>query len=324
MPNNQQSTSFLDAYKKNHGIDRTKEKFLEIGQKNSKQALLQINHQALTFPTLYVLIPEIEELCLYNMLNLRNSHAIQVCSKILQDDSLTQHMKDQPITKEQKHHVLKWMFTTGWREDGLCNQFDHILDIVTAVLIKQYKDHSILPTVVYEIFERNRKGLLIHDLIWNFYQARNPNALTLIASYLRSNNQEDVQLACEILHYTPEIEKEIHGNPHNKFASYQRWFRENQPYFYFSNESMQCSSEPEAFKVDLDAKYLSKPTKKPLNSFEQKQLQQFKQEQDYDQKLLANYSSRMHSQNPQLWNRWIHSDIHQQLQTIKRQEGNVQ
>ncbi len=331
MINNQQMSSFLDAHKKRYGIEQTKSAFYKIAKNNQQQAALQINQATLTFPTLYVLIPEIQALSMYNVLNTRNAYAVQFCAKILHDDSLAQPIQIQPATREQKYHVLKWMFVTGWQEDGLCNQFDHILDIVTAVLIKQYKDQSILPTIVHEIFERNQKGFLVHDLVWNFYQARNPNALKLVARYLQSSNPEDVKLACEILHFTPEIEQEVPGNPHSKYEAYLNWFQENQPYFYFSGESMQCSSEPEAFKIDLDAKYLTKSrpaasNKKihPLNKFEQEQLKQFKNVQDPDQKLLSNYSCRMHSLNPQLWNQWMHSDIHQQLQAAKSQEGNAQ
>lgn len=326
MTNNPQMTSFLDAYKKSHGIYPLKSAFYNTGKVNRQKAAMQLNHAHLTFPTLYVLIPEINALDLYDMLNFRNAEAIWTCAKILSDDTLAQRLSVQQASDEQKYPVLKWMFITGWQEDGLNNQFDYILDIITAVLIKKYKDQGTLPTIVHEIFERSRKGLYIHDLVWNFYQARNPNALKLVAQYLRSNNEQDVKLAREILHFTSETEREVPGNPNNQYVAYLSWFQENQPYFYFSGESMQYSSEPEAFKVNLEAKYLSKKTSpdslnNQLNPFEQEKIGQFQQIPSHDRKLLANYSCRYHDQNPQQWNQWMRYDIHQQLKTVKSQEA---
>lgn len=324
MTYNQQTVSFLDVYKKDNGIDQLKNNFYNTGKQNKQTAAAQINHPNLTFPTFYVLISEIDALSLYNLLNFRNAAAIQICSRFLRDDVMGKKVSIRPVTNEQQYPVLKWMFTTGWQEDGLSNQFDQILDIATGILIKKYNDQSTLPTIVHEIFERNRKGLFIHDLIWNFYQARNLDALKLVAQYLRSSDPQDVKLACAILHFTPEREQDVHGDPQNKYDSYLSWLQENQPYLYFSGESLQYSSEPDAFKVNLNAKYLAKKESaaaQPLNSFEQKKLGQFRQIQDHDRKLLAKYSCRMHDHNPQQWNQWMRADIQQQLQTAKGQEG---
>ena len=330
--NNRQMVSYLDAYKSSHDIDQLKKNFYSLGEKDRQKAAAQINDPNLTFPTLYTLLAEIDALELYPLLSLRNTTALRICSKALREDTLTAHLHtENQVSNEQTYHVLKWMFDTGWKEDGLSNQFDQVLDVTTATLIKKYKDSSILPTVVSEIFERNRKGCYIHDLVWCFYETRNPNALKLAARYLRSENPEDVKLASELLHYTSEEEEEVHGNPERKYESYLNWFKENQPYLYFTGENLQCSSEPQAFKVDLDAKYLSKnrqtaSQKKPysLTKFEQEKLEQFHQTKDSDRKLLAKYSKQMYSKNPQQWKEWMHADINQQVKYAKGQGRDVQ
>ncbi len=332
MMNNRQMVSYLDAYKSSHDIDQLKKTFYSLGEKDRKRAAAQLNDPNLTFPTFYTLLPEIDTLDLYPLLNLRNTTACKVCSKALRNEVLAEHLNTaSQATNEQNYHVLKWMFNTGWREDGFSNQFDQVLDVTTALLIKKYKDQSILPTVVNEIFERNRKGYYIHDLVWCFYETRNPYALKLAARYLRSNNPEDVKLASELLHYTSEEEEEIHGNPERKYESYLNWFQENQPYLYFTGENLQCSSEPRAFKVDLDAKYLSKKRlsasqKKPysLTKFEQEKLEQFHQTKDSDRKLLAKYSKQIYSKNPQQWKEWMHADINQQVKYAKGQGREAQ
>lgn len=332
MMNNRQMVSYLDAYKSSHDVDQLKRVFYSLGEKDRKKAAAQLNDPNLTFPTLYTLLPEIDALDLYPLMNLRNTTALKICFKTLREDALAEHLHtENQVSNEQTYHVLKWMFYTGWREDGLSNPFDQVLDATTALLIKKYKDQSILPTVVSEIFERNRKGYYIHDLVWCFYETRNPNALKLAARYLRSNNPEDVKLASELLHYTSEEEEEIHGNPEKKYESYLNWFQENQPYLYFTGENLQCSSEPRAFKVDLDAKYLSKKRqsanrKSPysLTKFEQEKLEQFHKTKDSDRKLLAKYSKQMHSNNPQKWKEWLHADIDQQVKYAKGQGREAQ
>ncbi|HEY5588621.1 MAG TPA: hypothetical protein VIK86_06665, partial [Candidatus Paceibacterota bacterium] len=97
------------------------------------------------------------------------------------------------------YSVLKGMFERGVVQNGQSNDNDELLDATATLLIKIHKDKTILPIIVDMIFFRNRKGLFTHDLIWAFFQAREPNSLMLIANYLNSEDMNDVKLACKLL-----------------------------------------------------------------------------------------------------------------------------
>ena len=86
---------------------------------------------------------------------------------------------------------LKEIFEICLLNRDISDEHDEILDVTASLLIKTHNDKTILPTIVDTIFSRNRKGLFNHDLIWAFFQARDPYSLMLVANYLNSEDTED-------------------------------------------------------------------------------------------------------------------------------------
>ena len=98
---------------------------------------------------------------------------------------------------------------------------------------KVYNDKTILPTIVDTIFFRNRKGLFTHDLIWAFFQARDPYSLMLIANYLYSEDIKDVKLACKLLDFVPSIDMTMGKDSKKQYRDLFYWLEENYPLFIF-------------------------------------------------------------------------------------------
>jgi hypothetical protein len=84
-------------------------------------------------------------------------------------------------------------------EDGMNDEFEEILEIVVSVLINTYKDTKIVPAALDMVFERNRRGHNIHNLVWAAFQIHDPQTLKLIAQRIQSSQEPDVRLACSLL-----------------------------------------------------------------------------------------------------------------------------
>ncbi|MGV8982748.1 hypothetical protein [Clostridium sp.] len=221
--------------------------------------------------------------------------------------------------KEIGYPVLKGMFDRGVAQNGQSNDDDEFLDSIATLLIKTHKDNTILPIIVDMIFFRNRKGLFTHDLIWAFFQAREPNSLMLIANYLCSEEVNDVKLACKLLEFVPSIDMTIRGSK-NQYVAFFNWLNENYPFLYFTGESFQRTSKPIPYIVELDAKYLCRRvslyTGKPFMPYTVKEnnLLGYFNNLDEDNKLLLSiFSLRIYYENIYLWISWINSSITKQI-----------
>lgn len=324
------SSSFLDKIRLNHSVNDFKSIFHELGEKHKQRAVIYINEERLYFSSLFILMPEIEALDLYEDLNTRNIIAIKMCSKILKDDKMGARI-DHLFSENNGmiYPVLKWMLKTGSAEDGLNDDYDIIMDGVASLLIKTYKDTSVLPIVANMIFKRHQKGYLIHDLVWCFFQARNPVCLTLIAGYIRSPNERDVDLAFKLLHIAPK--ETSRGNGRQKqYQDYLAWLQENKKFLYFTGENFQRTSDPQPCDVDLDAKYLCKEIsaydKKPLDPLtetDNSRLEHFHEAGEEEAVILSKYSHRIHDQNIRLWNQWIQYPVAKQIEMTKSGNGRV-
>lgn len=324
---NSNKLCILDKIRIQYGNDRLINFFDELALGDRQRAIRLINDKRLSFYTLFILLPEIENLNLYESLNQRNIVCLKKCGKILKDDSLTANINTYTdIDENTDYSVLKWMFKTGYINDGFNNEYDQILDITASVLIKKYNDISILPIIVDMIFERNKKGYFIHDLVWAFFQSRNPYTLQLIADYLLSLNKKDIELARKLLN--------IESNENNKkqYESYILDLRENYPFLYFTGESFQLTSKPVFFRVDLNAKYLCKkisPYAKnqelAISKREHEQLKNFSKLNVDEKILLSRYSFMIHRRNIQFWHRWMKLPINEQIDLVKRtSKGDIQ
>jgi len=326
--NHSNNASSLDQIRLNHSVDDFRSTFHDLGEKHKPRAITYINEERLSFPSLFILMPEMEALNLYDKLNARNLIALKMCAKILKDESIGPH-EDNLLSDNNGmiYPVLKWMLTTGSAADGLNDEYDIVIDGVASLLIKTYKDTSVLPVVADLIFKRHRKGYLIHDLVWCFFQARDPICLRLIAGYIRSPNQRDVDLAFKLLHFAPN--DSARGNNRQKqYQDYLSWLQENKKYLYFTGENFQHTSNPEPCSVDLDAKYLCKEVSavdkkplEPLTETDNNRLKQFHEARQEDEEILSKYSHRIHDQNIRLWNQWIEYPVSKQIEIAKSGNG---
>lgn len=316
----------LEYLRQVRGVDACKIRFqqiLENSQKNTAVRLL--NDKSLRFPTLFVLKPQIDEENLAGKLNGKIKAALLICDKVLEEK------KSLPgggisYNDQNVRSAFFWIFRTGADSDGLNNDYDEIMDLCASVLTRRYHDKTILPALSRLIFHRNRKKGYLHDLIWAFFQSHDPNSMQYIAPYLRSSNNRDRDLARLLLHLP-----DVGDNPNEKerqYRTFMNWLRENNPYLYFTGETLQSSNQPEICGVDLGAKYLGKqisPKKhQPLNPLTKREadtLSCFAQAEQSDKAMLSDYSKKMQRQNPAYWKRWISLPLEKQLQIVKENTG---
>lgn len=323
--NNRQSLSVLDQIRMRLGAMRLRQTFYGLGQSNRPKATLYLNDDKLQFPSLYILMPEIEALDLYRDLNQRNITALNTCARILDDEALGERVT--PFATQDNdtgRQSLQWMFKTGamWQGREKNAAYDAIIDGVVAVLTKIHKDKTVLPEVSELIFKRNRQGFFIHDLVWAFFQAFDPEALKLVAKYLLSANAKDVELSCKLLHLPIPQEAGRGEEKRKMYEDYLAWLQENAPFLYFTREYFHLTSDPNPVEVDLGAKYVCKkisPQNKkplePLNEEEQRSIQVFKKISPEEQKVLSDYSYKIHQEDPSLWHQWLRKQLSEQIKT---------
>ncbi|MBU3160021.1 hypothetical protein KPL37_09680 [Clostridium frigoris] len=224
--------------------------------------------------------------------------------------------------------ALKDMFESCISSRELSDEHDEILDVTASLLIKTHNDKTILPTIVDTIFSRNRKGLFNHDLIWAFFQARDPHSLMLIANYLDSEDIADVKLAGKLLDFVPSIDITRGEYIKDNYISFVCYLKENYPFLYFTGESFQRESNPKPYCLAIDAKYLCKRvsvnTGIPFIPLTQKEtsLSNYFNKLDYDNKqLLSNFSLKIHYENKYLWRSWINQSIIKQINTAEVRFG---
>lgn len=322
---NLNSINPLDKIRLDNGIDKMRDYFIEMSKKNSEEAVNLINAENLHFPTLYLLKNEIDNLNIFDDLNLRNKTAIEITNEVVEKDkkiSINEYISSD--LTQIAYSVLKWIFDTGFNDDGLSNEYDEVLDITAILLIRIYRDQTVLPTIVDMIFDRNRKGLFNHDLVWAFFESKDPNSLIMIASRLLSTETKDIDLASKLLSFVPGMEKSNTSTKEKKYTSFLDWLRENSPFLYFTGQSLQQVNKPTTYVIDLEAKYLNKyvasdtgKTLKSLTDEEAKLLNEFNKLDSNTRILLADFSSALYSKNKNWWNQWIHYPIAKQIKIVK-------
>lgn len=287
--------------------------FYDIGKSDIEKAASLINDRSLSFSTLFILLPKIDALNLYKYLNYRNVSSLSVCANVLKDKDLTAKLNKLPKA-DSKADILKWMLKTGADDDGLNDKFDRVLDAVIALLIKEYNDKSIVPVAVDMLFKRHRKGKLTHDLVWALFQVKDISLLKIIAPYLRSKEQIDARFASKLLNFTQAENKE-------PYKAYRLWFKENNKFLDFTEESPNLSSNPMPLKVDLDAKYLGKKMPQKFTDDEKNRLEVFHEINDDEKNILSEYSYKIHKKSKRQWNDWINYPIGQQISLAKKGLG---
>ena len=226
--------------------------------------------------------------------------------------------------KYNSYLALKWMLETGCIDDGLSSRYDEVLDAVAALLVKKYKDITVLPLIANMIFDRYRKGKYIYDLVWAFFECGDPASLIYIGERLNSSNPRDIELACKMLSFVPNVSV----LNKNRYASFQNWFNENKSFLYYKEESFQQLNCPRLYAVSLEAKYLCTAVspeygkiQRQLTSYEKQSLSAFNNIDNNARLLLANYSFFLFRQNYYLWNIWIQYPICEQIRIAQAAGG---
>jgi len=318
--------SILDRIRLKDGTDKFKYDFREMGQQQREKAIELINEEGLLHATLFVLIPEIDFLNLYGSLNSRNHMALQLIAKILMDKKM--ESKVGAILAENSQEVvstLRWMLNTGAIDDGLNDKFDKVLDCTAALLIRQHNDKSVLQVIAKIIFKRNRNGHFIHDLVWTFFKAHEPNSLNFIADYIQSPKQKDAELACMLLNLNMSADKQ------KQYDSYIAWLSENDSFLYFTDQNFQSTSHPDPCGVHLEGKYLNKSISlqngkmlEPLSENEQICSNGFNESDQRVKIILSKYSKKLHDHDLNLWSKWLQFPTSKQLIVANNGLGGLQ
>lgn len=305
----------LDKIKTQRGNEALKNVFYESYKKNKKEAISLINREILQFASLFILRDGIRKYDLFNDLTLKNKIALTFTEAFLNEKIIP---KD--LDPELFHPVLKWIIQTGRFDDGLSKDYDRVLDLAAILLIKNYNDKEILPLLVDIIFERNRKRLLIHDMVWAFFESRSPNSLQMIGNYILSKEPMDFELALKLLKFIPCIDIKSNKSNEELYLSFLDWFEENKSFLYFTGEGFQQSCNPIPYVVLLEAKYLCKPVAieegkilSTLTKKEMKLLENFKKLDNETKLFLSSSSYKLHQRDMRSWYVWLSYPINQQI-----------
>lgn len=323
---NRSSPGYLDGVRLRRGPDELIQTFRTLVQRDRAGAIARLNEERLQFPSLFILLPVIRELELYDSLNARNRAAADLCQRRHRKPGLTEPAAPPPANPETQR-ALRWIFETGALWDGPLPEYDPydaVIDAAAAELIITYRDQSVLTAAADLIFRRNRKGFYIHDLAWALFRSFQPDAALHVARYLLSDDMHDVSLAARLLHLELPEDAGKAERRRELFAKYREWLQENRSFLYFTGEQFNLSSEPVAMRADPEAVYLQKEISpkngapaSPLTEHELKSLLNFRERPREEQNLLAEYSRRLRKQNRRTWEAWMQTEPAQQVSAAK-------
>ncbi len=321
------SLSTLDKLRTSRGSNELFQYFLQLVRSDTRKAIRLINEDLLSFPSLFLLKPQINRTPVGRYLNRRNKNALMLTDAII-SKNFWRFSHVSRIIGNDTPSILKWILISGKDDNGLRSHYDKILDSCALILIREYKDNSILPVIKEIIYDRNRKGLFTHDIIWAFFEARDPNCIMMLAESLNSSDSKDIELSKKLLRFIPCIKNNSSENM--QYLNVFYWLRDNYPFLYYTGESFQQKTDPSPFEISLSAKYLNKKVstdngrlENTLTEDELMAINQFNSIDEKSQLLLANYSFILHSRNIYIWNNWIHYPISEQLKIAGSRLGGI-
>lgn len=307
--------STLDKMRLDRGDGELSDYFRRLINRNTSKAIELINEDNLSYTSLFTLFPQINKPSLSRYLNSRNKAAISITKGIRSKDFSTFSQAARNIDTPE---ILKWILQTGNDNDTSRGEYIDILDSCAILLVKEYRDYSTLPVIKDIIYSRYKQGLFIHDMVWAFFECRDPNCILMLAEGLNSTDERDVELTKELLKFIPVV-RNNNLSKELLYSNITRWFRDNQPFIYYTGECFQQMPNPSPFEVSLGAKYLFKKVsidgniEDALSEDEKLLLNNFNALDINSQVLLSNYSLILRNQNIYWWNNWIHYPIDEQL-----------
>ena len=324
--NNHEGTNLLDEVRIEEGVDKLREVFRELVEHKVEEAIDLLNHDDLQFPSLFVLLNDIKKLSILDRLSERNKLAIEIVKDILSRDDRTPAAPYRfPICDhvQMVHSVLRWIVETGSKEAELGVDYSQVLDSTVALLIRDFGDKTILHLVADLIFMRLENGMDYLDLVWSFFESRNPYSMVLIADRLRSVGEKEREFAERLLGFVlKDLDKETERE--SQYWAFHRWLEENGPYLYYLGETFNMMSSPSPYIVVLEAKYMGRSVAVDsgkihglLTEEEDRLLAEFEKVEDGAKIRLAAYSSIMRSQNLRHWQVWLHSPMIEKLKIAK-------
>lgn len=304
-----------------HGINEYENYFDKLYGNDLERALFLINHENLDFGALFFLKSKINEYNLYNSMSERNKITLSLINEFTGGFRSSINFNNMTISFiENVHLALKWMFNTGAKHDGLSNELDEVLDKTAILLIKIFKDKSILKDLIDLIFKRYEKGFFIQDLVWAFFESRDIDSLILIASRLKSDNKKDIEFVCNFLDLAPSININNKAQLDKNYMILINWIYENHLFLYYCSENLKHVGSKLPYRVALDAKYIGKKVdvdtgkiKEKISNYEFNLLSQFNRLNVKEKTILSNYSYRLNRANIYAWNNWLTYPISEQL-----------
>lgn len=316
---------FLDEVRLRNGANEMVTFFDLLVEHDTEEAVSFINDDNLKFATLFILRNNIEETKFYGLLNLRNKIALRLIQEMLTGENSPYTIEElRSAYVESVRTTLLWMLKTGSSDDGMNDEYDEVMDKTAILLTKVYRDRTAMETMADIIFQRNAKGLFTHDMIWAFFEAKDPLSLIIIANHMFSENVMDEKLVRQLLNFVPDINTEKHIEKEKAYTLFMTWLKNNILFLHYTGESFQHTSRPMCYKVSEQAKYLCQcaciengDILKELTEEENKLLEEFNKLDKKTRQLLSNFSFKMHYENFDWWKHWIKRNILQQINIAK-------
>lgn len=321
--------SVLDNIKLSNGPDGLRTYYWELYRYNRRKALELLNNSNLKFGTLYILKSQLSESAYRSELNTQNRKTLDLVDELSGD--ITNHTEMRiRAAAEDKADTLRWIVRTGYTEEGLGDDYGRLLERSAALLTVSFRDSSILPELSELIFSRYKKGALIHDLVWAFFEARNPESLLFIAQKLNSTDKQDVELARKLLYFVPDIRNNDGTAVSVLYGRVLNWLSDNRPYLYYTGESMNLCSTPIYYAISWPSRYFCHPvsvdTGEPLLPFtpeEKDMFQHFSTLPEIQQHQLADFSFMLYRKNIYQWYTWIRLPVAEQLSLATQMIGGL-
>ncbi|HEX2947813.1 MAG TPA: hypothetical protein VHT96_17890 [Clostridia bacterium] len=313
------SLGLLDNIRYSNGIQGLINYYRELLRCDLQKALDLINDPGLRFCTLYVLKSEVSGSETRGKLEPSYSTALELAGKLSGEVS-PRFEKEVRAAGGNTAALLEWMFRTGLEEIEPDSEYELIMERIACLLVKSCNNRSILPELAELIFFRHRRGALIHELAWAFFEARCVESLPLIAYRLDSPDIRDVRLAIKLLGFIP-----ADSMTYDKAMS---WISGNRPFLYYTGESLHLDGRPQHYRVSLAAKYMCLPVSPdtgepavPLRDTGQELLVSFSKLSDSLQQKLADFSWYLYRQDNYEWNRWIRLSFKEQAERLNQMTG---